>query len=83
MNQNPHNIPMDKIAWLKTRSPWDNPLKVVLGPSTRLSAVDGRPFIRIAELYAPSKCTYECHPDNFSPMVDLAKRIALGMEIMK
>lgn len=80
VNQNPHNIPMDSVGWLKTASPWENPLKVILGPSDLLQSVDGRPFVRIAELHTPTKCTYVCHPDNFRPMVNLAKRIALGME---
>jgi len=80
-NQNPYDVPVDKITWLKAvRNSWENPLKVVLGPSDTLMAGDGRPFVRIAELYAPTKCTYHCHPNNFSPMGDLAKRIALGME---
>lgn len=81
MNQNPHNIPLEKIVWLKTCSSWENPLKVVLGQSGHLQSTDGRPFIMIAELHTPEKCTYHCHPDNFLPMVDLAKKIALGMEV--
>jgi hypothetical protein len=78
MTQNPHNVPVDKIAWLKTASLWENPLKVVLGPSDLLQTEDGRPFVRIAELHTPDRCTYICHPDNFLSMAPLAKRIALG-----
>jgi len=77
-NQNPHNIPPEKVVWLSTVRPWENPLKVFVGPSTMLQTEDGRPFVMIAELYAPTKCTYHCHPDNFSPMVSLAKRLAMG-----
>lgn len=77
-NENPHKIPPERIAWLSTASRWENPLKVVLGPSDTLHALDGRPFIRVAELYAPEKCSWICHPDNFSPMDNFAKRIALG-----
>lgn len=81
--KNPHNIPIDKIVLftsaLRSGRYWDDfPLKVNIGPSTRLQATDGRPFIRIAELYAPDKCTYECHPNNFSNICDIAKRILLG-----
>lgn len=79
-NQNPHNIPFSEIIWLKRASRHESPLKRLLGYSSKLRAVDGRPFVRIAELHAPETCTYECHPDNFHPMDDLAKRIALGME---
>jgi len=81
--RNPHDVPLDRIVLHKHAlwSAWEFPLKVVLGSSTRLyDARDGRPFIRIAELYAPTKCTYECHPDNFRPICDTAKRVLLGEE---
>ncbi len=76
---NPYDIPLDRIVWLKRASPWENPLKVDMGPSEYLMSKDGHPHRKIAELYAPDKCTFHCHVRNFHPMINLAKAIALKM----
>lgn len=79
MTKNPHNVPHDKIIWknVSLYEIWDFPLKVNIGPSDKLKTEDGRPYICIAELYAPDKCTYHCHPDNFSKICDTAKYVIL------
>ncbi len=78
MKHNPHNIPLDQIVWKKRASTWEMPLKVNLGQHDNWTTKDGRPCIRIAELFAPDKCTYICHPDNFYPISDFAKEVILG-----
>jgi hypothetical protein len=78
VSRNPHHVPLDKIVWHKRTSPWEFPLKAVIGESVIWQSRDGRRFIRIAELYNPTKCTYESSPDNFHPICDTAKRILLG-----
>jgi len=77
--RNPHNIPLDRIIWKKdARDSWDWPLKVNLGLSRTWRTEDGRPFICIAELDAPEKCTFHCHPDNFKALPDYMKQVMLG-----
>lgn len=74
---NKHNVPLDKILYIPDRRT-GHCLVVDLGPSDMYEEKTRVHSRRIAELYAPTKCTWHIPHRSFKPICDLSKRILLG-----